>query len=184
MATLKLTDGLVEATKPADRDTYIWDSALPRFGVRITPAGSRVYLVQYRPKVAPAAPSKTRRITIGRHDGELWNVTKARAAARKYLAAVDLGRDPFADRETDLAAADAAKVADADAAALKFREAEARRRDNFASVAERYIDLCMKSNRSGAETARLLRHPSIEAAANRVASDRREPTSSSANCGP
>jgi integrase len=163
VAKLKLTDGNVEATEIADRDIYLWDSALPRFGARITPAGSRVYLVQYRPKVASGEPAKTRRITIGRHDGDLWNVTKARAAARKYLAAVDLGRDPFADREAELVAVVAAKSAASEAHALKVRETEARQRDSFEAVAERYIGLCMTTNRSGGETARLLRHGPIPA---------------------
>jgi integrase len=159
MATMKLTDGVVEAIEPGERDAYVWDTALPRFGVRITPAGTRVYLVQYRPKVAAGEGAKTRRITIGRHDGDLWNATKARAAARRHLAAVDLGRDPFADREAALATVAAAKAAARDA----LDSAERRLRDTFAAVADRYIDLCLKSNRSGAETARLLRYDPVPA---------------------
>jgi integrase len=159
MSSLKLTDGLVEAIEASVRDTYVWDSALPRFGVRVTAAGARVYLIQYRAKAAPGEPTKTRRITIGQHDGGLWNVTKARAAARKLLAPVDLGRDPFAEREEERQARQAA----AEAAAAQERAEELRQRDNFKAVAERYIDLCMQTNRSGAETARLLRHGPIPA---------------------
>lgn len=153
MASFKLTDGTVEAIKPAAKDTYVWDTALPRFGVRVTPAGARIYLVQYRAKAAPGAPTKTRRITIGQHDGELWNVTKARAAARKLLAPVDLGQDPFADREAERLARLAAEAE----AAAQVRAAELRQRDSFAAVAERYIELKAKANRSWAETERLLR---------------------------
>jgi integrase len=162
MANLKLTDGVVEAIEPSDRDIYLWDSALPRFGVRITPAGTRIYLIQYRAKAALGEVTKTRRIIIGRHDGDLWNATKARAAARKFLAAVDLGRDPFADREAERAAsADAARATTA-AEALRSREAEARERDSFEAVAERFIEL-LKETRSGLETARLIRHGPVKA---------------------
>ena len=163
MASLKLTDGEVEKIEPGESDTYVWDTALPRFGVRVTRSGARIYLIQYRAKGAPGRGTKTRRITIGQHDGDMWNVTKARAAARKLLAPVDLGQDPFGDRETELAAKAAAKAAAAEAEASKAREAEARLRDSFEAVTERYVDLYMKSNRSGAETARLLRHGPVPA---------------------
>ena len=163
MASLKLTDGEVEKIEPGERDAYAWDTALPRFGVRVTPAGARIYLVQYRAKGAPGEGTKTRRITIGQHDGDMWNTTKARAAARKLLAPVDLGQDPFADREAKLAAEVAAKVAAAEAEALKAREAEARIRDSFEAVTTRYIAFHMKANRTGGETARLLRHGPVKA---------------------
>jgi len=156
MATLKLTDGLVENEAVSAKDVYLWDTALPRFGVRITPAGSRIYLVQYRAKAPSGQPSKTRRIRIGEHDGDLWTTTKARAAARKLLAPVDLGRDPFAEDERDRRATLAADEAAA-------REAQARERDRFEAVVDRYIDACMKANRSGDETARLLRYDPVPA---------------------
>jgi integrase len=158
MATLKLTDGLVEAVEPTERDVYLWDTALPRFGVRVTTAGARVYLIQYRAKGGQGEGSKTRRITIGQHDGDLWNVTKARAAARKLLAPVDLGQDPFADRENEREARRQA----AEAAARLAREAEERQRDNFKAVAARFIDLAAKTNRTWAETERLLKFGDAE----------------------
>ena len=80
MATFKLTDGLVEAIEPTENDTYAWDSALPRFGVRVTRAGARIYLVQYRPKTAPGVAPKTRRITIGQHDGDAQGIAGGVAA--------------------------------------------------------------------------------------------------------
>jgi integrase len=150
MATLKLTDGLVEAIEPAEADIYLWDSALSRFGVRVTRAGARIYLVQYRPKTAAGEPPKTRRITIGQHDGDLWNVTKARAAARKLLAVVDLGGDPFAEREAEREAKHQAELA-------KGRDAERGEKETFAALAELFIKRKAKTNRSWAETERLLR---------------------------
>ncbi len=157
MATFKLTDGLVEAIEPTENDTYAWDSALPRFGVRVTRAGARIYLVQYRPKTAPGVAPKTRRITIGQHDGDLWNTTKARAAARRILGAVDTGRDPFADREAEREADHLARLALQAAAVAATAEAERRATETFAAVAELFIQRKAKTNRTWAETERLLR---------------------------
>lgn len=156
MATSKLTDGAVDALQPGAKDLYVWDSALPRFGLRVTPAGARIYLVQYRAKGSPGEPPKTRRITIGQHGGDLWNVTKARAAARKLLAPVDLGRDPFADREANRAAEQQARLAAEAAITAADLEAEIRQRDSFANVTARFVALKAKNNRSWAETERLL----------------------------
>jgi integrase len=159
MANLKLTDGLVEALEPDEGDTYAWDTALPRFGVRVTPAGARIYLIQYRPKVAPGAKPKTRRITIGQHDGELWNVTKARAAARKLLAPVDLGRDPFAEREAELQAQRDAQLA----AVASERAAERREKETFAAQLDLYVERRLGRRRSAGEAERLLRHGPLAA---------------------
>ncbi|OXE36160.1 MAG: integrase [Phenylobacterium zucineum] len=153
----KLTDGYVDALTASGREVMVWDTALPRFGVRVTPAGSKVYLVQYRAKGAPGEGSKTRRIPIGKHDGDLWNVTKARAAARRLLAPVDLGHDPFAEAEAKRQAEAAAKAAAAEAEARAKREAEARELETYRAVTARYIDLAGKKNRTWTETERLLR---------------------------
>ncbi|HEY2356818.1 MAG TPA: tyrosine-type recombinase/integrase, partial [Phenylobacterium sp.] len=145
------------------KDRTIWDEALPRFGVRVTPAGSRLYVVQYRAKPAPGVPSTTRKVTIGEHDGELWNVTKARAQARKVLGAVDAGGDPVADRIAKAEAQALAKAEAADRAAKAAAEAVARERDRFGVVAERHIVAALAGRRSGAEAARHLRRGPVEA---------------------
>ena len=157
MATAKLTKTAVEAAPVSGADSYLWDSVLPRFGLRVTPAGARIYLVQYRAKPAPGEKAKTRRITIGQH-GKPWTVEKARDEAKTLLACVDLGRDPFADREDER---DARRRA-AEATAQQSIEAEIRQRDNFETVAERFAAQC-KANRSGEETARLIRFDAIPA---------------------
>lgn len=166
MATAKLTKPTVEATTAGGADSYLWDTVLPRFGLRVTPAGARIYLVQYRAKAAPGDRPKTRRITIGQH-GKPWTVEKAREEAKLLLARVDLGRDPFADREDEREARRRA----AEATALQSHAAALRQRDNFKAVAERYIEICMKATRSGDETARLLRHGPIPAWSDRHIAD-------------
>lgn len=164
MANAKLTDGLVESIEAGERDTYIWDTALPRFGLRVTPKGAserpatRIYLVQYRAKTAPGQPSKTRRITIGQHDGTLWNATKARARARRILADVDGQLDPFAILAAEREADHLARLALQAAAVAAATEAERRATETFAAVAELYIARRLAKRRSGGEAARLLRH--------------------------
>ena len=53
MATGKLTKRTVDAQRSGDKDTYLWDAghsdALSGFGLKVTPAGRKVYLIQYRP---------------------------------------------------------------------------------------------------------------------------------------
>jgi integrase len=166
MASFKLTDGQVAALQPGDRDAYFWDAALPRFGVRVTPAGARIYLVQYRAK-SPDGRSVTRRITIGQHDGELWNVTKARAAARKLLAPVDLGRDPFAERLEERAAAHQAQLAAEEARAAETRNRERKSKESFTAVLDAYVERKLAGRRSAGEAERLLRHGPAKAWADR-----------------
>ncbi len=55
----KLTKRIVEAASPKGRDTFLWCSELPGFGVRIFASGARSYLIQYR------SGGRTRRVTIG-----------------------------------------------------------------------------------------------------------------------
>ena len=162
MATHKLTDGYVEALDKG-KDRVIWDAELARFGVRATPAGKRLYIVQYRAKPAPGVPSTTRKVTIGEHDGRLWNVTKARAAARKVLGAVDTGGDPVAERIAQAEADRLAKIEAADLAAREAAEAVARDRDRFELVAERYIAAVLTGMKSGPEMARHLRRGPVKA---------------------
>jgi len=171
MTSQKLTDGYVEGIEPPDRDSvYVWDTALPRFGVRVTRAGARIYLVQYRPK---GGSKVTRRISIAQHDGETWNVTKARAAARKILAPVDLGHDPFADRSAARQAEAEEKRRAVEAAAAAERAQELRQRDSFRAVANRYIALAAKPGRSWAETERLLKFGEVKELANKRPSGHR-----------
>ncbi len=90
MAKAHLIKTVVEQAPVGLIDSFLWDNMLPGFGVKITPAGGKVYLVQYRPK----SGRTTRRYTIGRH-GAPWTTAKAREAAELLLARVKLGEDPF-----------------------------------------------------------------------------------------
>jgi hypothetical protein len=88
----RITSPVVEALHAVDRDQYIWDFELPGFGVKVTPAGSRVYLVQYR---MGGRKGRTRRITIGRHG--LISAEAARETAVRIKNTISSGRDPASE---------------------------------------------------------------------------------------
>ncbi len=76
-----------------DRDAFLWDTDTRGFGVKITPAGKRVYLLQYR---LGGRGSKTRRYTIGSHGA--WTPAAAEAEAKRLLMLVGQGKDPADDK--------------------------------------------------------------------------------------
>ena len=90
MARGKITARSVTAVEPDQRDTYLWDSELAGFGLKVTPAGRRTYLVQYR---LGGRGGRTRRVTIGRH-GSPWTPDGARRRAKELLGVVASGGDP------------------------------------------------------------------------------------------
>ena len=79
---------------PGTKDQYLWDAVLKGFGVKVTPAGRKVYLVQYR---LGGRAGRTRRVTIGSHG--TVTAEKARSTARRLLGEVSTGRDPAAERD-------------------------------------------------------------------------------------
>jgi hypothetical protein len=99
MAVRALTKRTVDAAEPADRDQFIWDGEIKGFGVKVTPAGAKVYIVQYR---TGGRGSPTRRITIGRH-GSPWTPEQARREAKGILGEVAGGGDPGAARQAERA---------------------------------------------------------------------------------
>ena len=94
MSTARITKRAVDGARPAPKDSYLWDEELPGFGLKITPAGRKVYLVQYR---LGGRQGRTRRFTIGQH-GEL-TPTAARNEAKRLLGRIAVGQDPASDRD-------------------------------------------------------------------------------------
>ena len=45
---LKLSKTAADTSVPGPKDKYLWDANLPGFGLKVTPAGRKVYLIQYR----------------------------------------------------------------------------------------------------------------------------------------
>ena len=130
MPTCKLTKRAIDALpSPAAQDQIWWDEDLKGFGLKLTPAGRKVFLVQYRPAGDRRNP---RKYTIG----EYGSVTphKARIEAQRVLADRAAGGDPQADKQTS-----------------KRRI----RSEQVAELAAEFIARHASQNRTGAETARI-----------------------------
>src|SRR5258707_3587052 len=83
----------VDAVHPGGADQFLWDAELKGFGLKVTPAGSKIYILQYR-KGGRGSPTK--RVTIGRHGAV--TPEQARKEAARLLGAVAHGGDPAAVR--------------------------------------------------------------------------------------
>src|SRR5215217_1384872 len=86
----KLTEAVVEALPVDGRDRIIFDALAPGFGVRVTPAGRKIFIAQARVRGRP------RRVSVGTHPEK--TVADARSEARGALEDMRAGRDPVAER--------------------------------------------------------------------------------------
>lgn len=87
----KISESLLKRVKPADRDVFVWDSAIPGFGFRLKKSGAGSFIVQYR-----NSGGRSRRYRFGRCG--TMTVTEARKEARRLLSAIDNGADPASTR--------------------------------------------------------------------------------------
>ena len=87
MAKIKLTQTAVEAAQPQAQDIELRDTVVPGFLCKITPAGRRVFMLQYRTNAG-----ERRKPALGLF-GEL-TVEQARVMAQDWLAEVRRGGDP------------------------------------------------------------------------------------------
>src|SRR5215471_1655647 len=93
MPRTRLTKSVIDALPTPEADTVYWDTALPGFGVKVTPKGRKVFIVLYR---TGGTGSKLRKYTIGTY-GRV-SLHQARVAAQKVFAARLEGRDPAAEK--------------------------------------------------------------------------------------
>ncbi len=115
----KLTKREVDGAKPARKDLLVWDTEMKGFGLKVTPAGARVYLIQYR---MGGRGARVQRYTIGRH-GSPWTPESARIEAGRLLGRVKNKTDPAKEKKS--------------AAATHKAEAEA---PSFTVFSDRYIE--------------------------------------------
>ena len=94
MAKGRVTVGAVKGLTKADSDVFLWDDLRAGFGVKCTPAGKKVFLLQYR---MAGRGSPTRRYTIGAYGP--WTVDKAEKEASRLLLLIDQGIDPASDKQ-------------------------------------------------------------------------------------
>lgn len=91
----------LEAPVTGNRITY--DEDVKGFGIRITTAGAKAFILNYR------LGGQERRITIGSFPD--WTVTAAREQAKNLKRKVDVGQDPMGERHKERAAPTVADLA-------------------------------------------------------------------------
>ncbi len=131
MPRAKLTKSVIDDLPVPAKEVVYWDVACPGFGVKVTPAGRKVFLVLYR---TGGAGSRLRKYTIGTY-GRV-TLHQARVAAQKVFAARLEGRDLAAEKRA------------------------ARKRmtvDRVEDLLEAYIAQHVSQNRSARGTSQMLR---------------------------
>ena len=94
VAKAKITKRAVDAMQAGQRDSFLWDTDLTGFGLKVSPAGGKSYIFQYRlARPGEAKSTAPRRYTIGRHGALAPH--QARELAYKLAAVVATGTDPF-----------------------------------------------------------------------------------------
>jgi hypothetical protein len=134
MAKAPITKRTVDAAKPGTAEYVVWDDGgketVKGFGLKVTPAGAKTYIFQYRvARAGMADKTAPKKFTIGRHG----NLTpdQARARAKELAAMVDAGIDP---RQAKLDAEAQKDRGEADEKARLENELE------FEKVAERWLE--------------------------------------------
>ena len=89
MPRARLTKSAIDALPTPSSELVYWDETLPGFGVKVTPAGRKVFIVLYR---TAGAGSRLRKYTIGPYGRVTLHV--ARNEAQRVLVARTEGRDP------------------------------------------------------------------------------------------
>jgi len=96
---MRLTDTITKQLPTPERGNKIaWDDPVRGFGVRVTAAGARSFILNYRRK----SDGRERRITIGAFPD--WSTTAAREEAKRLKREIDGGADPIGEEEAARAA--------------------------------------------------------------------------------
>jgi integrase len=94
----KLTDAVVKALPlPAKGSRIFYDFGVKGFGIRITSAGARAFILNYRTRLG-----RERRFTIGSFPD--WTVGAARVEATELKRQIDRGGDPLGEIKAGRAA--------------------------------------------------------------------------------
>ena len=80
MPRIKLTKSTIDDLPTPSSDQVYWDTALPGFGVKVTPKGRKVFIVLYR---TGGAGSKLRKYTIGLYGRKRYSLPSSRDAIRQ-----------------------------------------------------------------------------------------------------
>ena len=89
--TKSLIDGL-PIPEPGEERVEYWDADIPRFGIRVSSTGSKVFIFRGRVK------GKKENVKIGEYGA--WTPDKARKEAREIAVKFDKGISVNAERRT------------------------------------------------------------------------------------
>jgi len=94
----ELTDAIVKALEaPRKGNKIYYDARLPGFGCRVTAAGERAFILNFRTR-----SGRERRFTIGRADrAHGWSAAAARKEASALKDRIRAGFDPLAELEAE-----------------------------------------------------------------------------------
>ncbi len=139
----KITKRLVDTTNPQDRDVFVWDTEVHGFGLKVTPGGRKVYILQYR---MGGRGHPTRRYTIGNHGG--LTPDQARDISKKLRGQIAGGKDPIEIEKDE-----------------RRKEAEARadQTQTFGKLAEQYIEKECPNLARGSDVESVIRRQIIPA---------------------
>ena len=91
---MRLTDRSVQQLPPPARGNKVtYDATVKGFGCRVTAAGARAFVLNYRRKT----DGRQRRFTIGSYPD--WSVGAARDEAKRLKREIDGGADPVGELE-------------------------------------------------------------------------------------
>jgi integrase len=93
MPKAQLTKRLIDGLQAGPKDFICWDTELRGFGCKVTPAGKKVFIVQYR---FGGRGSRVRKYTIGPYG--VVTLKKAQEQAIRVLAEKTHGVDPQAEK--------------------------------------------------------------------------------------
>ena len=128
MTSSKLTDEFARSAAPptASENKIHFDGEVKGFGLRVTKAGARSFVLTYR------ANGVQRRLTIGSYPD--WKVSTARKEATRLKRLVDQGFDPMGDRHEDRAAPTMNDLCDRYLTEHAARKRETSRREDEALI--------------------------------------------------
>jgi integrase len=134
----RLTDSIIKALPaPETGNRITYDSEVKGFGCRVTAAGGRAFILNYRTRAG-----RERRYTIGSFPD--WKTSAARTEAGELKKRIDRGEDPMADVEADRTAKTVADLCQRFEEEHLPKTRQATRKD-YESLIRREIKPAMKS---------------------------------------